>query len=157
MAEAAGMTKYDFLVTEVQDKIVQTIEFLKKDNLIENNLSLREIYNKYLHPSVLPIEEDNYWSKLHRNEILDVFQFDSEIGAQAAKKIKPHSIFELSDANGLMRLMTAEKGGENPMDKYIRFKNNIELWYGEMEKYGLTIEEQETLKPYFLKYALYIS
>ena len=151
MAEAAGMTKYDFLVTEVQDKIVQTIEFLKKDNLIENDLSLREIYNKYLHPSVLPIEEDDYWSKLHRNEILDVFQFDSEIGAQAAKKIKPHSIFELSDANGLMRLMTAEKGGENPMDKYIRFKNNIELWYGEMEKYGLTIEEQETLKPYFLK------
>ena len=151
MAEAAGMTKYDFLVTKVQDKIVQTIEFLKKDNLIENDLSLREIYNKYLHPSVLPIEEDEYWKKLHKNEIVDVFQFDSEIGAQAAKKIKPHSIFELSDANGLMRLMTAEKGGENPMDKYIRFKNNIELWYGEMEKYELTPEEQETLKPYFLK------
>ena len=31
MAEAAGMTKYDFLVTKVQDKIVQTIEFLKKE------------------------------------------------------------------------------------------------------------------------------
>ena len=71
-------------------------------------------------------------------------------GSQAAKKIKPRSIIELSDANGLMRLMTSEKGQESPMEKYIRFKNNIELWYQEMDMYGLTKEEQETLKPYFL-------
>ena len=49
-----------------------------------------------------------------------------------------------------MRLMTAEKGQETPMEKYIRFKNNINLWYEEMTKYGLTKNEQETLKPYFL-------
>lgn len=46
--------------------------------------------------------------------------------------------------------MTSEKGQESPMEKYIRFKNNIELWYQEMDMYGLTKEEQETLKPYFL-------
>lgn len=57
----------------------------------------------------------------------------------------------MSDSNGLMRLMTAEKGEESPMDKYIRFKNNIELWYKEMDEYGLTKEEQEILKPHFLK------
>lgn len=51
---------------------------------------------------------------------------------------------------GLMRLMTAEKGQETPMEKYIRFKNNIDLWYKEMDDAGLTKEEQETLKPYFL-------
>ena len=50
-----------------------------------------------------------------------------------------------------MRLMTAEKGEETPMEKYIRFKNNINLWYQEMNEYGLTTQEQETLKPYFLK------
>ena len=50
-----------------------------------------------------------------------------------------------------MRLMTAEKGEETPMEKYIRFKNNIDLWYAEMTEYGLTPEEQKTLKPYFLK------
>lgn len=47
--------------------------------------------------------------------------------------------------------MTAEKGEETPMEKYVRFKNNINLWYYEMEEYGLTPAEQETLKPYFLK------
>ena len=43
----------------------------------------------------------------------------------------------MADANGLMRLMTAEKGEETPMEKYIRFKNNINLWYQEMNEYGL--------------------
>ena len=49
-----------------------------------------------------------------------------------------------------MRLMTAEKGAENPIDKYVRFKNNISLWYKEMDNAGLTKEEQKTLEPYFL-------
>ena len=49
-----------------------------------------------------------------------------------------------------MRLMTSEQGAETPMDKYIRFKNNIKLWYNEMDRYGLTKEEQKTLEPYFL-------
>lgn len=150
-AEAAGMTKYDFLVTEVQDKIAQAIKFLQEDGEIESDLTLRQVYDKYFHPSVLPIEEDKYWKALHNNQVLNCFQFDSDVGSQAAKKIKPMSIMELADANGLMRLMTSEKGEETPMEKYIRFKNNINLWYTEMNEYGLTKEEQEVLKPYFLK------
>ena len=48
-----------------------------------------------------------------------------------------------------MRLMTSEKGEETPMEKYIRFKNNINLWYREMNEYGLTKEEQKIVEPYF--------
>ena len=151
MCEAAGMTKYDFLVTEVQDKLVETVKLLQKYGEIDNGLSLREVYNQYLHPSVLPIDELKYWLKLHDNSVLNVFQFDSDVGSQAAKKIKPSTILEMADANGLMRLMTAEKGEETPMEKYIRFKNDIGLWYKEMNEFGLTPEEQETLKPHFLK------
>ena len=127
------------------------IKFLQENGEIEDNLSLREVYDKYFHPSVLPIEEDKYWKAIQTGSVLNVFQFDSDVGAQAAKKIKPSSILELADANGLMRLMTAEKGEETPMEKYIRFKNNINLWYDEMNKFGLTKEEQFALKPYFLK------
>ena len=50
-----------------------------------------------------------------------------------------------------MRLMTGEPGGENPIDKYVRFKNNIQLWYKEMRDFGLSREEQKVLEPYFLK------
>lgn len=149
-AEWAGITKYDFLVTEVQDKITQTIELLQNDGKIEKELTLKQAYDKYLHPSVLPIEDSDVWKAIQTVSVLDLFQFDSDIGSQAAKKLLPSSIFELSDANGLMRLMTGD-GGLNPMDKYALFKENIMLWYEEMDSYHLTKEEQETLKPHYLK------
>ena len=147
--EACGMTKYDFLVTEVQDKIVETIRLLQKYNKIDSNLTLREVYNKYLHPEVLPLDNKNIWEALQNNSVLNVFQFDSDVGSQAAKKIKPTNILEMADANGLMRLMTAEKGQQTPMEKYIEYKNNIDLWYLEMCRAGLTIKEQKILEPYF--------
>ena len=147
--EACGMTKYDFLVTEVQDKIVETIRLLQKYNKIDSNLTLREVYNKYLHPEVLPLDDKKIWEALQNNNVLNIFQFDSDVGSQAAKKIRPTNILEMADANGLMRLMTAEKGQQTPMEKYIEYKNNIDLWYLEMCRAGITVKEQKTLEPYF--------
>ena len=150
MCEAAGMTKYDFLVTEVQDKLVTCIELLQEYGEIDKTLTLRQVYEKYLHPSVLPLEDERLWQSMQRNDVLNVFQFDSDVGSQAAKKIKPTNILEMADANGLMRLMTAEPGQETPMEKYIRYKNNIDLWYLEMQKdYGLTKAEIEAVEPHF--------
>lgn len=149
MCEAAGMTKYDFLVTEVQDKIVETINLLQQDNKIDPSLSLKEVYDKYLNPEELPIDNAEIWKLLQENSIINIFQFDSDVGSQAAKKIKPSSILEMADANGLMRLMTSEKGQETPMEKYIRYKKDISLWYKEMKEYGLTEKEIKTVEPYF--------
>ena len=148
--EAAGLTKYDFLVTEVQDKLAQAIRFLQEDGCIEDyGINLRPVYDKYFHPNVLPLNDNRIWEAIQQGKVINVFQFDSDIGSQAAKKIKPKTILELADANGLMRLMTAEKGAETPMDKYIRFKNNLDLWYKEMSNFGLSSEEEITLEPYF--------
>ena len=149
-AESCGMTKYDFLVTSVQDKIAETIRLLQESNKIDPALTLRQVYDKYLHPNILPLDNQKIWQALGEGSVLNIFQFDSDVGSQAAKKIKPTSVRGMSDANGLMRLMTAEKGAETPMEKYIRFKNDISLWYQEMDKAGLTKEEQKTLEPYFL-------
>ena len=148
-AEYMGLTKYDFLVTEVQDKIVQTIQFLQEDGEIEKDLNLREIYNKYLHPSVLPIKTDTkMWDALGDVSVINTFQFDSAEGSKAAKQLKPRTILEMADANGLIRLM-GEEGQERPIDKYYRYKNDISLWYEEMDTFGLTKAEQKTLEPYF--------
>lgn len=138
-----------FLVTEVSDKIVETLKFLQNAGEIENDLTLRELYNKYLHPNILPLEDEKTWENIRGLKVLDLFQFDSDIGSLAVKKVKPNNIIELSDCNGLLRLMTAEEGGEQPLDKYVRFKNNINLWYQEMKKYGLTAEEQKAVEPHF--------
>lgn len=98
--EAAGGVKYDFLLTSVQDIIIQTIELLQEDGQIEKDLTLRQVYNKYLHPSVLPQNDDKMWDALANGDVLGCFQFDSAVGSQAAKKIRPHSPMEMADANG---------------------------------------------------------
>ena len=100
-AEWMGLVKYDFLLTSVQDIIIQTIELLQADGQMEQDLSLREIYNKYLHPNVLPKDNKQMWDALANNEVISCFQFDSSVGAQAAKKIKPQTPLEMADANGL--------------------------------------------------------
>lgn len=148
-AEAAGLTKYDFLVTEVQDKLVECINLLQENGEIPSNMSLREVYDTYFHPNKLPLEDERMWKALHTNNVLNIFQFDSDVGSQAAKKIKPNNILEMADANGLMRLMTSEKGAETPMEKYVRFKNDISLWYDEMRREGLSEEEIKVIEPYF--------
>ena len=43
-----------------------------------------------------------------------------------------------------MRLM-AQDGVESPLDKYVRFRNDINEWYKEMDEWGLTPEEQDIL------------
>jgi DNA polymerase-3 subunit alpha len=146
--EYCGGTKFDFLLTKIQDKITTFINLLQKEKIIEEG-SLREIYNKYFHPSKLPLDRDKIWTAIENNEVLDLFQFDSDVGRQAAKKIKPKTIMELSDANGLLRLMPEEKNAETPLDKYVRYKNNIGLWYKEMADNGLTNEEIKYIEPYF--------
>ena len=147
-SEYMGLTKYDFLVTEVQDKLVQAIQLMQEDGQIEPELSLREVYDKYFHPSVLPLDDEKIWDALDNVSVINTFQFDSQVGAQVAKKLRPRNVLEMADANGLMRL-TGEEGEERPMDKYARFKNNIKLWYDEMTNCGLTKEEQNALEPYF--------
>lgn len=147
-SEYMGLTKYDFLVTEVQDKLVQAIQLMQEDGQIEPELSLREVYDKYFHPSVLPLDDEKIWDALDNVSVINTFQFDSQVGAQVAKKLRPRNVLEMADANGLMRL-TGEEGEERPMDKYARFKNNIKLWYDEMTSCGLTKEEQSALEPYF--------
>lgn len=100
MQEAAGSVKYDFLLTSVQDIIIQTVKLLQIDGELEKDLSLREIYNKYLHPEVLPLEDKKIWDALAEGSVINCFQFDSAVGRQAAKKIKPTNPVEMSDANG---------------------------------------------------------
>lgn len=149
-AEEMGNVKYDFLVTEVQDVITQTIELLQKYGKIESGLSLREAYDKYLHPYVLPVDGDRLWNALNEGKVIKAFQFDGVVGSETLKKLKPRSVSEMATCNSIMRLMAPEKGAEQPSDRYARMKANIQEWYDEMDKWGLTKQEQEVLERYCL-------
>jgi DNA polymerase-3 subunit alpha len=56
---------------------------------------------------------------------------------------------ELAIANSLMRLM-ADESGVMPSDTYTRYKNNIELWYNEMRRYGLNEKEIKIMEKHLL-------
>ena len=120
-AEAAGDTKYDFLVTEVSDKIIKCFELLAKDKVIEN-MGLRDTYNKYIHPEIIDTTQQDIWDHLAAGDILDVFQFNSGVGLAIAKKLKPQNPLEMTAANAMMRLMS-EKGVESQQDRYARIKD----------------------------------
>ena len=139
-AEAAGDTKYDFLVTEASDKIIKCYEFLKKDNQIPD-INLRDFYNEYLHPEVMDVTKQELWDHLAAGDILDIFQFATGVGLMIAKKLKPQNMLEMTAASALMRLM-AEKGKESPQDRYVRFKENPHAFEEEMLKHGLTSKQR---------------
>ena len=91
-------------------------------------------------------EAEDMWKMLWNHEVLSLFQFEKDSGIQAISIAKPQSVDDLATINSVMRLMAQEKGAEQPLNKFGRFKQNINLWYQEMEDYGLTEEEQQILK-----------
>lgn len=148
-AEELGDVKYDFLVTEICDKLTIAISLLQKDNLIDPTLNLREVYNKYLHPDVLDLNNQKIWDALSNGTVLDVFQFSTGVGLATAKQVRPQNPTDMLNANALMRLM-GEPGEERPLDRYCRLKEDMRAWYMEARDAGLTEEQIKTLEPYYL-------
>lgn len=145
-----GALKIDALTVQGIDRIRTAMDLLVEHNFIEGKESLRATYDAYLHPDVLEYKDEEMWGKVANNEIPDLFQFDTSVGSQCAKKSKPTTVEELAAANSLMRLM-AEDGAEQPIDKFVRHKGNIQEWYDEMEEYELTSGEVEILKEHLGK------
>lgn len=148
-AELCGDTKFDFLMTEICDKLTTCLSLLQNDNLIDKNLSLREIYNTYLHPDKIDMTDTTLWNALDEGKVMDVFQFNTGVGLAAVKQAQPKTLTEMISTNALIRL-APEQGEERPLDKYCRFKKNINLWYEEVKNYGLTEEEIKILEKHYL-------
>lgn len=136
LAEKSGDTKYDFLVTEVSDKIIEAIKLMQKDNVLPEG-TLREIYNKYLHPEVIDTESQDIWQALANGSVLDVFQFSTGVGLAMAKKLQPKNPIEMTAANAMIRLMS-EPGIESQQDRYYRIKSGgIKIFDDEMRQHKL--------------------
>ena len=148
-SDYCGGLKIDVLTIEALDKIHKAMDLLLEDGVIEDKGSLKANYDAYLHPDVLEYTDPKMWEMLGENALIDAFQFETQMGAQATKLIKPHSITELAVANSLMRLM-ADDGGETPLSIYARHKANIQVWYKEMRDYGLTEKEIELMEKHLL-------
>src|SRR5699024_1777246 len=84
---------------------------------------------------------------LSDGDIFDAFQMSSLVARTAMSKIKPETFGEVAITNTLIRLQT---DGEQPVDKFVRYKNNINEWYEDMRKYGLNKEQVKLMERHLL-------
>lgn len=143
-----GGLKLDFLTVEALDRVRKDMELLVEDKIFEWQGSLKKTYDKYIHPDVLDLEDKEMWRMLREGEILDAFQYDSVQGRNAIATIGMDSFQQALDGNALMRLSCE---GEQPINRYKRFKDNINLWYSEMKEAGLTYEEIAVMRKHLDK------
>lgn len=146
-AEACSLIKIDLLSVECLDKIHTCLNLLIEQGYIEEQPTLRETYYKYLDIYKIERNSPEMWKMVWEHKIQSLFQMEKQSGIQGIALTKPKSVDDLAVLNSVIRLMAQGKDEEQPLVKYARFKNNINLWYKEMETYGLTKEEQELLKP----------
>lgn len=140
--------KMDALTIQALDKIRKTMELLLQDGKMQWKGSLKETYNFYLHPDKLEYEDNKMWELLYSGEVINAFQYEGMVGQQALRKIKPTKFVEAVAGNSLMRLST--NGSEQPLDRYVRYKNDIGQWYADMKLYELSKDEVSILEKHLL-------
>lgn len=141
-----GALKMDVLRTDAQSKMAKCLNLLLSDKQIEWQGSLRKTYDKYIHPDVLDYQNPKMWEKMANGEISNLFQFETQVGSTCIKKARPTNVRQLAEINSIMRLQV--EGNEQPIDRYVRFRKDINEWYKEMTEATLTQHEQDVLRKY---------
>lgn len=145
--EDCSLIKYDLLSVEALDKIHICLNLLQEQNFIESKETLKETYESVIGIYNLERENKDMWKMVWNHEIQSLFQMEKQSGIQGIALVHPESVDDLATLNSVIRLMAQEKGAEQPLSKFARFKSNIQLWYDEMNKYGLTEQEMKILEP----------
>lgn len=146
--EYGGQLKFDLLSIDALECIRSCLDMLVQNGKMEWKGSLRNTYNYYLSYDVLEKDNKEMWDLLPT--MTNAFQYDTRAGKEALRKIGAQNLTELTLANGLMRLAVPD--GEQPMDKYVRYRKDINEWYADMTEYGIDDSEQEIFKRLLSKY-----
>lgn len=146
--EDCGDIKYDVLSVEGLDKIHNCIDLLCDYGYAERKNNLKETYESLIGIYNIERESPQMWEMVWNHEIQSLFQMEKESGIKGIAATRPKSVKELATLNSVIRLMAPEKGAEQPLDMWVRYRENIEEWRNEMKLYGLNEEEIEWLMNY---------
>ena len=143
--EDVSLIKIDLLSVEAMDKIHNCIDLLCEYGYAERKPTLRETYESIV--GIYTLERDNsqMWDMVQNHEIGSLFQMEKQSGIQGIAIAKPRKIDELAVLNSVIRLMASEKGAEQPLDMWARYRQDITVWYNEMKMYGLNDEQIDWL------------
>lgn len=142
-SEYCGGIKYDMLSISALSRIEFAMKALIENHEIKNQGSIKATYEKYFQPDSLNFTNDKIYELFSNNSIPELFQFSTKVGFGVLKKLKAKSFNQTASANSLMRLTVED--GEQPVDKYIRFRDNEGAWDKEMIDFGLSDEERKVL------------
>ena len=145
--EDCSLIKYDLLSVEAMDKIHICLDLLMEQGYVKKKETLKDTYESVIGIYNLEREAPEMWQMVWNHEIHSLFQMEKQSCIQGIALTHPQSVDDLAVLNSVIRLMAQEKGAEQPLNKFARFKNDIRQWYDEMERYGLTKEEQKLLEP----------
>ena len=100
---------------------------------------------KILGPYNLNRTEPKMWEQIWEGKVISLFQMEQGSGIKGIKLIKPKSVEELAVLNSVIRLMASEKGAEQPLEMWARYRKDITQWHNEMRTYGLEEEDVQWL------------
>lgn len=145
--EAVSLIKYDALSVEAMDKIHNCIDLICDYGYAERKETLKETYESLIGIYNLERDNEDMWKMIWEHKVSSLFQMEQQSGIQGIALTHPKSVDDLAVLNSVIRLMAQERGAEQPLNKFARFKENINLWYDEMKRYGLSEKEIEVLEP----------
>lgn len=143
--EAVSLIKIDLLSIKAMDQIHICIDLLCDYGYAERKETLRETYESIVGIYNIERNDPKMWQMVIDHKIESLFQLEKQSGVTGIALAKPHSVDELAVLNSVIRLMAPEKGAEQPLNMWARYRGNINEWYKEMRDYGLTEEQIDWL------------
>ena len=136
--EKCSLIKIDMLSIEALDKIHNELDLLVEYNYIKPEKTLKETYEKVIGIYNLERIAPKMWEMVWKHKITSLFQMEKQSGINGIALTHPKSVKELAVLNSVIRLMAPEKGAEQPLDMWARYRSNINDWKREMALYGLS-------------------
>ena len=144
-AEDVSLIKIDLLSVEAMDKIHNCLDLLCDYGYVERKATLRETYESAIGLYNLERSAPEMWNMVQNHKVMSLFQMEKASGITGIALTHPKSVDELAVLNSVIRLMAPEKGAEQPLDTWARYRMDINEWYREMRQYGLNEEQIEWL------------
>ena len=139
--EFVSLIKIDLLSVEAMDKIHNCIDLLCDYRYAERKNTLRETYESIVGIYNLERKDPKMWKMVLNHEIQSLFQLEKASGVNGISIAQPSSVADLAVLNSVIRLMAPEKGAEQPLDMWARYREDINNWINEMRQYGLNEEQ----------------
>ena len=114
------------------DKLHNCIDLICDCGYAERKETLRETYESIIGVYNLERDDPKMWEMVWDHKIQSLFQMEKQSGIQGIALAKPKSVNDLAVLNSVIRLMAPEKGAEQPLEMWARYRTDIRQWLNEM-------------------------